>query len=61
MKKNGLSSINVEQALETMYEATSFDMTGEVFAAYCIIKEFIQVVKEGIEEEDVGVLLRKKE
>lgn len=60
MKNSGLSSSNVEKALETLYGATSLDVDGEVVAAYWVIKEFLQVVKEGIMDEDVGVLLKKK-
>lgn len=60
MKNSGLSSSNVEKALETLYSATSLDIDGEVVAAYWVIKEFLQVVKEGVMDEDVGVLLKKK-
>lgn len=61
MKNTGLSSSNVEKALETLYSATTIDPDGEVVAAYWVLKEFLQVVKEGVMNEDVGVLLRKKD
>lgn len=61
MKKISQNPNNVERALETLYNGVSVH-TSDTTTAYWVIKEFLNVVKEGVFcQDNVGVLLKKKE
>lgn len=60
METRGLTPMNVEKALDTLYEAINQPST-EVNASYFIVKEFIDIIKEEYKKQQVPALLRKKE
>lgn len=61
MKTNGLNPMNVEKALETLYEASSIDTNGDVIASYYVLKEFIGIIKKEAGIDNVPALLRKRD
>lgn len=62
MKSKCLNHMNVEKALDCLYEAAVPNLNQEVVSAFYVIKEFITIIKEeaGL-ASPVPVLLRKKE
>ena len=58
MNKNGLTSINVENALETIWE--NCNRNDETIPAYYVLEEFVKTVKEGVMDKNVPVLLKKR-